>query len=512
MKPRSWTHSEDSEATSLPSVAAYDSLPADSHAYTMPEFAQRFFRRPQGLLPATGEGTTVDLVQYTKVPIQESLIALGDKDMNKRAVESFQALMQFMGDQSKPRNKDDLELLYDLLKASREERLRDEIYCQVIKQVTGHPQSGHCTRGWTFLSLLTGFFPPSTTLMPYVTKFLQDTGPSQELARRSQEHLQRTVKYGGHQQLPLPGEMQAFLKGQAVRMLLIHLPGGVDYKTNIHTFTVVSEVLEELCGRMGIMDPQEMQEFALFVIKGEGDLVRPLRLSEYLNSVMGAPDLSLHARRLGWESQLHFDHSTYISVHYHQVLRDYLQGKLLVSAQADAQLAHLAALQHVSKATKEPPSEQDLLLYVPKPLTSQVDMAAIKGRMGQELRQLQGHSSQDAQISFIEAVTRLPLFGYTVYVVLRVSELAMPRPSLLGLNRQHLILMDPNSQKLCCSIALAEVQRLHVLSPLEEGGPPALELNHGSAHSPRTIWFELPQVRAHLPGFGGRGSGEAGLR
>lgn len=47
---------------------------------------------------------------------------------------------------------------------------------------------------------------------------------------------------------------------------------------------------------------------------------------------------------------------------------------------------------------------------------------------------------------FPEAVSQLPLFGYTVYVVLRVSQLALPGPSLLGLNRQHLILMDPSSQ------------------------------------------------------------------
>lgn len=73
-------------------------------------------------------------------------------------------------------------------------------------------------------------------------------------------------------------------------------------------------------------------------------------------------------------------------------------------------------------------------------------MATIKSLIGQELRQLQGCSSQEAQIGFIEAVRQLPLFGYTVYVVLRVSQLPLPGPSFLGLNRQRLILMDPGSQ------------------------------------------------------------------
>lgn len=103
------------------------------------------------------------------------------------------------------------------------------------------PRREFCARGWSFLSLLTGFLPPSPTLMPYVTQFLQDAGRSQgacgrgsqagsrqrgegleeaadlslvlsaELARSSQEHLQRTVKYGGRRRLPPPGEMKAFL-------------------------------------------------------------------------------------------------------------------------------------------------------------------------------------------------------------------------------------------------------------------------------------------------------------
>uniref|UniRef100_A0A8C8XIR8 Myosin XVB n=1 Tax=Panthera leo TaxID=9689 RepID=A0A8C8XIR8_PANLE len=473
--PRSRTHSDNSEATSSTHSAACPSLSTESHNYTMQEFALNHFRKPQTLARQETMGKALS----------------GDRSQGQAPHPAHQllllpaVLMQFMQDQPKPRGKNESELLYELLRLCREENLRDEIYCQVIKQVTGHPQREHCARGWSFLSLLAGFFPPSTTLMPYVTKFLQESGPSQGLAQKSQEHLQHTVKYGGRQRLPSPGEIQAFL--------------------------VAAEVLEELCRQMGITDPQEMQEFALFLIKKEGELVRPLWPHEYLNSVLDQ-DVSLHSWRLSWETQLHFDHPTYITSHYKQVLRDYLQGKLLVSPQANTQLARLAALQHRSQTQEDRLSEQDLLAYLPKPLQRQVSMSTIKNLMEQELRWMQACSSQEAQISFIgpratvtrtaipappfpEAVSQLPFFGYTVYVVLRVSQLALPGPSLLGLNRQHLILMDPSSQKLYCSIALKDLQRLHLLSPLESDGPPGLELNYGSADNPQTIWFELMKAQ-----------------
>ncbi|XP_054544599.1 myosin XVB [Talpa occidentalis] len=490
------SQSDHLEATSLPSSP---SLPEDSHHYTMQEFALKYFRKPPTLLEQTGAGAegkgAASLVQYTKAPIPQSLISFENEDTSRQAVESFRALMQFMGDQPKPRGKDEMDLVYELLKLCREESLRDEIYCQVIKQVTGHPQPERCARGWSFLSLLTGFFLPSDMLMPYVTTFLQESGLSQELARSSQKHLQQTVKYGGRPRLPYPGEMQAFLKGQMTRLLVVHLPGGVDYKTNVRTFTVVAEVLEELCGKMGIADPQEAGEFALFLIKEEVQLVRPLRPQEYLNGVAVEQGVSLHCRRLCWETQLHFDNPTYVSTHYNQVLCDYLQGKLPVSAHENAQLARLAALQHLSKAHKDAPSEQDLLAYLPKPLLEQVDVAALKNLVGLELRQLQGSSSQEAQIGFIEAMSQLPLFGYTIYTVLRASEPGLPRPCLLGLNRQQLVLLDPSKQKPCRSIALKDLQRLHLMSPLDDRESPGLELNYGSAESPQTIWFELLQAQ-----------------
>lgn len=85
----------------------------------MQEFALLYFRRPQTLLGQTGEAerkAMASLVQFSKVPIQESLLSFSDEDMNQQAVKSFQALMQVMGDQPKRWGKDELDLIYGLLK------------------------------------------------------------------------------------------------------------------------------------------------------------------------------------------------------------------------------------------------------------------------------------------------------------------------------------------------------------------------------------------------------------
>jgi hypothetical protein len=54
----------------------------------------------------------------------------------------------------------------------KHEALRDEIYMQLIKQLTQNPRPDSVLRGWQLLALLSETFPPSNTALPYVFKFL----------------------------------------------------------------------------------------------------------------------------------------------------------------------------------------------------------------------------------------------------------------------------------------------------------------------------------------------------
>ncbi|XP_015735205.1 myosin XVB isoform X3 [Coturnix japonica] len=489
------------------------SVPAGDH-YTMMDFASIYFRAAQFMTELKGtpaeRKTIADMVQYTKVPIQESLLRYSDSELNELATKSFMTLMRFMKDQPKLKNQDDAQCVYEILQLCKEkESLHDEIYCQVIKQVTLNPNQESVLRGWLLLSLLTGFFLPSNILMPYATKFLQQASsdPSSthhDIAKNCQSNLRKNVMYGGRRHLPFPVEMEALLKGRSARRLEVLMFGGVEYVTRIRTFTVAKELLQEICEQMGAGEQEEMQEFALFAIRSTSDkddkIVRPIRMDEYLHDYLLEDMLvTVSLRRLIWKTPLHFEDKIYTDVHYGQIQWDYLKGKILLSysKEMEMQLGVLAMLQHWAKTEQESsaPSREELKEYIPKPLQSVISTETLQNHLDRLLRTMQPLRPVDAKIQFIEHVMKLPFFGYNIFLVKKVSDSTIPVPCYFGVNKEQIIVVDSITQELCLTIPLKELQRMRTLRPTSEQGLPGIELNYGSAASPRTLWIELPQAK-----------------
>ncbi|KAM4889972.1 myosin XVB [Sylvia borin] len=512
--PESRNTSRESSLLSLtPEATSTMLVPAGDH-YTMIDFATAYFREAQSMQGLKGtpaeKKSVADLVRHTKVPIQASLLRYSDSEVNEVATKNFQTLMQFMGDHPKHKHQAEIQCIYEILQLCKEkENLHDEIYCQVIKQVTHNPQQESELRGWLLLNLLTGYFLPSKILMPYATKFLQlaSSDPSSshhDIAKICQSNLRKNFLYGGRRHLPFPVEMEALLKGHGARRLVVLMPGGLEYLTRIRTFTVAKELLQEICEQMGIGEQQEIQDFVLFAVRSDdknlGKMVRPIKLEEYLHDYLLEDKLvTLTLRRLIWRAPLHFDNQIYTDVLYGQVVWDYLNGRILLSQskEMEMQVGLLAMLQHCAKEEQQnsAPSREELKEYIPKTLQPSISPKELQHHVATLLRTRQPLQPLEAKIQFIEHAMKLPFFGYTIFVVERISDDMVPVPCFFGVNKEEIIVVDSTTQVVSRVIPLKELQKMHTLRPISDGGLPGLELNYGSPDSPKAMWVELSQAK-----------------
>nr|KAI8726144.1 myosin-VIIa-like [Biomphalaria glabrata] len=79
--------------------------------------------------------------------------------------------------------------------ARRNKFLRDEIYCQIIKQLTNNNDKVQTDRGWSALTLLTSICPPSHELYEHVRAFLKAS--THPLSTICESNLQLKKKRGG---------------------------------------------------------------------------------------------------------------------------------------------------------------------------------------------------------------------------------------------------------------------------------------------------------------------------
>ncbi|XP_056222908.1 unconventional myosin-XVB isoform X1 [Seriola aureovittata] len=472
----------------------------------MAKFAMKYFRVGGTGLPASGRNFS-EVVQHTQVPIQESLILYNDPEINDLSVQCFTNLMQFMGDIPMKKNNNQSNCLSHILLLGKEkELLRDEIYCQVIRQTTNNPTKSSCTLGWRLLSLMTGFFSCSGTLQPYVTHHLHSISqdyehPYQELARLCQDNLQRTLSFGGRRSLPSDIEMEAILAGKNFRRTPLQLPGGVDFAIKIRSFTMAADAAADICKNMGLSEPAEIKEFVILAIRLKGGLVRPLHPEEYLfDFLLDDNSMFLSLRRVMWRSPLSFRSDLYLEFHYQQLLSDYLSWRLMVPLAADGSpsvqhIAELTALQHLAQGQGNPPSLPEVKEYLPSQDRVSIKAEEIHSLCLRQILTLQSLSPQDAKIRLIKFMSTLPLFGSNTFLAQKVSLRGCPSPCVVSMGPEGVLFINPKTQEHVFLIPLADVQSMKTIRAKKQGKMPSVDINYGSPARPAKVTIHLKQVK-----------------
>jgi len=106
---------------------------------------------------------------HTTEALPKSLTKL-DVVKNKRALEIHLNIMGYMGDKHMPYP---AMLAQDVLKTGvQDKELRDEIYCQLIKQLTQNPRAESVAKGWQLMCMCVGTFPPTFDFEYYLLHYI----------------------------------------------------------------------------------------------------------------------------------------------------------------------------------------------------------------------------------------------------------------------------------------------------------------------------------------------------
>uniref|UniRef100_A0A2R8ZV14 MyTH4 domain-containing protein n=1 Tax=Pan paniscus TaxID=9597 RepID=A0A2R8ZV14_PANPA len=300
------------------------------------------------------------------------------------------------------------------------EVMRDECYCQVVKQITDNTSSKQdsCQRGWRLLYIVTAYHSCSEVLHPHLTRFLQDVSrtpglPFQGIAKACEQNLQKTLCFGGRLELPSSIELRAMLAGRSSKRQLFLLPGGLERHLKIKTCTVALDVVEEICAEMALTRPEAFNEYVIFVVTNRGQHVCPLSRRAYILDVASEMEqvdggYMLWFRRVLWDQPLKFENELYVTMHYNQVLPDYLKGLFSSvpasrpSEQLLQQVSKLASLQHRAKDHFYLPSVREVQEYIPAQLYRTTAGSTWLNLVSQHRQQTQALSPHQARAQFLE--------------------------------------------------------------------------------------------------------------
>ncbi|XP_078518827.1 unconventional myosin-XV [Lissotriton helveticus] len=488
--------------------------------YTMLEFAKKYFRDVQRKTSDSfrqksrrgGEPKDpAEMLKFTKSPIQESLIEFSDNSMNKIAADMFQAIMRFMGDQPL-KGQTELDAVCFMLKVCGEnEVMKDEGYCQIIKQITDNTSSktDSSQRGWRLLYILSAYYKCSEVLKPYLFRYFQDICRSpglhfQGIAKACEQNLRKTLMFGGRCEFPSSMELKAMVAGRSSKRQLFLLPGGIERHLKIKTCSVAFDVMEEICNEMALNKTEAYDEYAIFAVTNRGQNVRPLNKKEYILDVATEMEqvdgnYMFWFRRVIWTQPLKFESELYVTMHYNQVLPDYLKGLFSIlphkqpGEQHFQQISRLAALQHRAKDSIYLPTIREVQDYVPGQFYKMLKPQPWLNMVMQDMQQIQALSPHQARAQFLGLLNAYPMFGSSFFYIQSCSNNTIVSPCILAVNQNGLNFLNKETHELIVNFPLKDIQSTRTQRPTAGSSYPYVEIMLGDLMSQRVTQLQLDQ-------------------
>eukprot|EP00824_Muranothrix_gubernata_P023151 TRINITY_DN5982_c0_g1_i3.p1 TRINITY_DN5982_c0_g1~~TRINITY_DN5982_c0_g1_i3.p1 ORF type:complete len:696 (+),score=120.04 TRINITY_DN5982_c0_g1_i3:185-2272(+) len=176
----------------------------DIHKFQLEAYARKYFQdHHKGL--RRKRVPVQELLTFSREPLNKSLLSLS-KDAQRDALILNKYIMGYMGDypMEKLRETRDGIAFTIITRGMGMLEMRDEIFVQIFRQVTGNPSRESEEMGWVLLCLLVACFPPTTDLQQYMISLLHQVSQAQGPVRRYAAYALRRLleTLNGHTSVP----------------------------------------------------------------------------------------------------------------------------------------------------------------------------------------------------------------------------------------------------------------------------------------------------------------------
>uniref|UniRef100_A0A8C7NR28 Myosin VIIAb n=1 Tax=Oncorhynchus mykiss TaxID=8022 RepID=A0A8C7NR28_ONCMY len=434
--------------------------------YTLEEFSYDYFRSPpkstlSRVMITKGRGKE-RLWCCAREPLKQPLLkkVLAHEELSQEAQLAFIDIFTYMGDYPSKRARSVNELTDQIFEgALKAEPLKDEIYCQILKQLTENHIKYSEEKGWELLWLCAGLFPPSNILLPHVQKFLQ-AKKHHPLAPDCMQRLQKALRNGSRKYPPHLVEVEAIQHKTTQIFHKVYFPDDTD-EVRVESSTKAKDFCLNISGRLLLKSSEGFSLFVKITDKvisvPEGDFFFDFvrHLTDWIKKARPAKDgvvpsltYQVFFMKKLWTNTIPGKDSMadYI-FHYYQELPKYLRGYHQCSREEVFQLGALIYRVKFEEDKSQFPNIPKMLKeLIPQDQIRHLSPDDWKRSIVAFFNKQSGKTREEAKLSFLKVIFKWPTFGSAFFEVKQTSDPNFPEILLIAINKHGVSLIDPKSK------------------------------------------------------------------
>uniref|UniRef100_A0A3P8XSF2 Uncharacterized protein n=1 Tax=Esox lucius TaxID=8010 RepID=A0A3P8XSF2_ESOLU len=435
---------------------------------TLKEFSYEYFRPPIKDVNRQVISKNVAperLWANSREPIRQPLLKrlMGNPELNVSLLDLCVPILKYMGDYPTKQMQSPLELTDQIFgPATKDEALRDEIYCQIMKQMTSNNNRFSLEQGWQLLWLCCGLFPPSQSLLKHTKRFLE-TRRREPLASDCLQRLQGSLRMEPRKLPPHQVEIDAIQQNSPQIFHKVHFPNDMDEVFEVTTSTRIRDLCQTISTKLQLVSSDGFSIFVFIKTSCWWDLNE----SDYFfDSLRQITDWSKKVKSvkegggpMNMSYMVFFMRKLWVSVipgrdleadlmfHYPQELPKYLRGYHRCTKE---DMVNIGALLFRVKSK----NDTSQFVMIPKMLKDLVPNDMLKAMSASEWQKnivaaynkQTGMTAEEAMVAFLKVICRWATFGCAFFEVKQTSEPTFPDIVRIAISKHGVTIINPKTK------------------------------------------------------------------